>query len=89
MEITITISGKSAEIIQHKAAESGKGAADFAKELLEEKLAETIQNQPRNPPRKKKLSDLAGIFYGGDGKTSENAKEILRSEIDKTSGFGK
>ena len=85
MEITITISGKTAEIIQHKAAENGKDAADFAKDLLEEKLSETIQNQSS----RKKLSDLAGIFYGGDGKTSANAKEILRSEIDKVSGFGK
>ena len=85
MEITITISGKTAEIIQRKAAENGKDAAEFAKDLLEDKLAETVQNQPN----KKKLSDLAGIFYGGDGKTSANAKEILHSEIDKTSGFGK
>jgi len=53
--------------------------------LLEEKIEETIQNQPR----KRKLSELAGIFYGGDGKTSENAEEILMSEIDKTGGFGK
>ncbi|MEP6900885.1 MAG: ribbon-helix-helix protein, CopG family [Actinomycetota bacterium] len=85
MEITITISDKTAELIQHKAEENGKNVADFAKDLLEEKLQETIQNQRR----KKKLSELAGIFYGGDGKTSENAQEILMSEIDKTSGFGK
>ena len=71
--------------IQHKAEENGKDVAVFAKELLEEKLRETVQSSPQ----KKKFSDLAGIFYGGDGKTSENAKEILMSEVDKTSGFGK
>ena len=78
MEITISVSEKTAQIIQHKAEENGKDVAEFAKNLLEVKLQETIQNQPR----KKKLSELAGIFYGGDGKTSENAKEILMSEID-------
>ena len=61
MEITITVSEKTAELIQHKATENGKNVADFAKDLLEEKLQETLQIQPR----KKKLSELAGIFYGG------------------------
>ncbi len=77
------------ETIENKlkdlAMRNGRAVEDFAADLLEEKLREKIQNQPR----KKKLSELAGIFYGGDGKTSENATEILRSEIDKTGGFGK
>lgn len=85
MDITISVSEKTGRLIQHKAKENGKDVADFAKDLIEEKLAESIQSQPRQ----KKLSDLAGIFYGGDGKTSTNTKKILRSEIDKTSGFGK
>lgn len=85
MDITISISEKTAQIIQHKAAENGKNVAEFAKDLLEEKVEEAFKNQSG----KKKLSDLAGMFYGGDGKTSRNAKEILRSEIDKKSGFGK
>ena len=67
------------------AKQNGKEVADFAGVLLEEKTVELLQT----PPRKKKLSDLAGIFYGGDGNTAENAEKILISEIDKTSGFGK
>lgn len=81
----VNISEKVESKLKDLAMRNGKAVEDFAGDLLEEKLEETIQKQTR----KKKLSDLAGTFYGGDGKTSENAKEILMSEIDKTSGFGK
>ncbi len=83
--MNVNISEKVESKLKDLALRNGKTVEDFAGDLLEEKLEETIQKQPR----KKKLSDLAGIFYGGDGKTSENAKEILMSEIDKKSGFGK
>ena len=82
--MNVNISEKVESKLKDLAMRNGKAVEDFAGDLLEEKLEETIQKQP-----KKKLSDLAGIFYGGDGKTSENAKEILMSEIDKTGGFGK
>lgn len=71
--------------LKEMASRNGQNAEDYAGILLEEKLEEALQNQPR----KKKLSELAGMFYGGNGNTAENAKEILRSEIDKTGGFGK
>ena len=83
--MNVNISEKVESKLKDLAMRNGKAVEDFAGDLLEEKLEETIQN----PTQKKKLSDLAGIFYGGDGKTSKNAKEILMSEIDKTSGFGK
>ncbi len=83
--MNVNISEKVESKLKDLAMRNGKAVEDFAGDLLEQKLEETIQKQPR----KKKLSDLAGIFYGGDGKTSENAKEILMSEIDRTSGFGK
>lgn len=83
--MNVNVSEKVELKIKELAVQKGQNAADLAGILLEEKIEETIQNQPR----KKKLSELAGIFYGGDGKTSENAGEILMSEIDKTGGFGK
>ncbi len=67
------------------ATKNGKSVEELAGVLLEEKTEEIYQRQLG----KKKLSDLAGIFYGGDGRTSENAEEILMSEVDKTGGFGK
>lgn len=83
--MNINISEKVESKLKDLAMRNGKAVEDFAADLLEEKAEEIIQ---KSSP-KKKLSDLAGIFYGGDGKTSENAKKILISEIDKTSGFGK
>lgn len=83
--MNVNISEQLENRLKELASHSGQNAEDYAGILLEEKLEETLQNQPR----KKKLSELAGMFYGGDGKTAENAEEILRTEIDKTSGFGK
>ena len=40
MEITITVSEKIAELIQHKAEENGKNVSEFAANLLEEKVKE-------------------------------------------------
>ena len=83
--MNINISETVESRLKELASRSGQNVEDFAGVLLEEKIEETLQNQPR----RKKLSELAGMFYGGDGNTAENAKEILRAEIDKTSGFGK
>ncbi|MCY7345639.1 MAG: hypothetical protein LH614_05395 [Pyrinomonadaceae bacterium] len=83
--MNVNISEKIESKLKDLAIRNGKAVEDFAGVLLEEKTEEIIKTQPR----KKKLSDLAGLFYGGDGKTSENAAEILMSEIDKTSGFGR
>jgi len=83
--MNVNVSEKIESKLKDLAVRNGKAVEDFAGNLLEEKTKEIIQTQPR----KKKLSDLAGIFYGGDGKTSKNAAEILMLEIDKTSGFGR
>lgn len=83
--MNVNVSEKVEIKLKDLALQDGKAVEDFAGLLLEEKTEEIIQIQTP----KKRLSDLAGIFYGGDGKTSENAAEILRSEIDKTGGFGK
>ena len=71
--------------LKELASRSGQNAEDLAAFLLEEKTEEVFNNQPK----KRKLSEFAGMFYGGNGDTSENAEEILMAEVDKTSGFGK
>ncbi|HXG83967.1 MAG TPA: hypothetical protein VNI84_08060 [Pyrinomonadaceae bacterium] len=83
--MNVNVSEKVESKLKELASRNGQNAKDFAGVLLEEKIEETFQTQSR----KKKLSELAGMFYGGDGNTAENAEEILMSEIDKSSGFGK
>ncbi len=83
--MNVNISEKVENRLKDLASRSGQNVEDLAGVLLEEKIEETFQDQPK----KRKLSEFAGMFYGGDGNTAENAKKILMSEIDKTSGFGK
>lgn len=84
MEITISVSEKTAEIIQHKAEENGKDVAELVGEFVEEKFAVTNGEKCE---RKHNLLKFAGMFYGGDGKTSENYKQILLDEVDSVAGF--
>lgn len=71
--------------LRELALKNGQDVADVAGVILEK----NFNSQTVIVKKKKKLADLAGMFYGGDGHTAENASEILRSEIDKQSGFGK
>ena len=45
------------------------------------------KNPDKEAPRRgvRKLSDMAGIFYGGDENTAEQAPEILRAESGENS----
>ena len=94
MEITISVSDKTAQIIQHKAEENGKDVSKLVEEVLEEKFFNEAKeestangNVGEKRERKHSLLKFAGMFSGGDGKTSENYKKILRDEIDSVAGF--
>ena len=80
----VNVSEKTESKIRQIANERGQDAADFAGLLLEEHI---LVLEPK-PKGRIKLSDMAGMFYGGDGNTAENASEILRAGIKKESGFG-
>lgn len=80
----VNVSKQTESRIQQIAQDRGQDAADFAGAILEEQL-HVIESRPTG---RMKLSDLSGMFYGGDGKTAENASEILRAGIKKESGFG-
>ena len=84
MDITITVSEKTAELIQHKAGERGKDVAEFVGEFVEENF---ISENDDKRGRKHNLLKFAGMFSGGDGNTSENYKKILHDEIDSVAGF--
>jgi predicted Ser/Thr protein kinase len=77
MEITITISDKTAELIQHKAEENGKDLAEFVGEFVEENF--TNENGEKRE-RKHNLLQFAGKFSSGKTDTSERMHEILYSE---------
>lgn len=92
MEITITVSEKTAEIIQHKAEENGKDFAEFAKNLLEEKVSEEfpeiLHEEKSDEEYENPFTPFIGMFSSGKTDTSTRYKEILREEIDNRGGFG-
>lgn len=76
MDVNIS---KAAEArIREIAVSSGQDIADLAGSLLED----AVNRIPTSGSgRKKTLSDLTGMFYGGPGDTAERASEILRAEM--------
>lgn len=84
MSITISVSERTERIIREKAEQKGKDVAEFVGEFIEEKFAGENGEEPK---RKHNLLKFAGMFSGGDGKTSENYRKILREEIDSAAGF--
>ncbi len=92
MEITITISEETEQIIRTKAEEKGKNVADFAKDLLEKKVAEEspefLKTEESEEIYENPFTPFIGMFSSGKTDTSTRYKEILREEIDKRGGFG-
>lgn len=73
--MNINISESTETRIKEIALSRGEDVADVAGSLLAEKVGElTSINKKR-----KKLADMAGMFYGGPGDTAERASEILRA----------
>jgi hypothetical protein len=92
MDITITVSEKTEQIIRQKAEENGKPVSEFAANLLEEKIkeefSETIENESENEACENPFTPFIGMFSSGRTDTSIRYKEILKKEIDKRGGFG-
>ena len=83
--MNVNVSEQTEIRLRELAAQSGQDVADLAGVILDKNSgggAAIVKG-------KKKLSDLAEMFYGGDRNTAENASEILRTKINKRSGFGK
>lgn len=75
--MNVNISETTEVKIKEIASLRGEDVADVAGLLLDEKVGELGSA----PPKRKKLSDMAGMFYGGPGDTAERHSEILRAEM--------
>lgn len=88
MEITISVSEKTERIIREKAKENGKDVADFAANLLEEKVEEDFPQKVEEEPYENPFTPFIGMFSSGKTDTSERMHEILYSEnFDSSEGF--
>jgi len=91
MDIIISVSKKTEQIIREKAEENGKGVADFAGKLLEEKVKKDFPEKSEDESEQdyeNPFTPFIGMFSSGKTDTSTRYKEILREEIDKRGGFG-
>ncbi len=87
MDITISVSEKTEQIIREKAEENGKAVSEFAASLFEEKIKEEFPDtEITDEPHP--LLKFAGMFSSGKSDTSRRYKEILMEDIDKRGGFG-
>jgi hypothetical protein len=78
--MNVNISEKTEIRLRRIAKQRGQSMEDVAREIIEE-------NIEREEPSEGKLSlsDLAGMFNGGDPSTAERAPEILRAELGENS----
>jgi len=85
MDITISVSDETEQIIREKAKENGKDIADFVGEFIEESF--TVENNGKRE-RKHNLLKFAGMFSSGKTDTSERMRELLYAEdFDPAEGF--
>lgn len=79
--MNINLSEKTESKLREIARQQGKDAADVAGAMIEEGIA----REPHRANGRRKLSEMAGMFYGGDEDTAENASEIMRAELGESS----
>jgi hypothetical protein len=81
MNITIKVSEQTEARLKEIARRRGQDVAEVAGVILEK----NINSEDLSLRGGKKLSELAGMFYGGDEDTAENASAILRAEMGENS----
>ncbi len=85
MDITITVSEKTEQIIRGKAEKNGKGVAEFVGEFVEDNFADQEKNgreqktSSENQPERKFMR-MQGMFSSGKTDTSERMRELLYEE---------
>ncbi len=85
MDITISVSEKTEQIIREKAGENGKDVAEFVGEFVEENFARANGEEKE---RKHNLLNFAGMFSSGKTDTSERMRKLLYEEdFDPAEGF--
>jgi rhamnose utilization protein RhaD (predicted bifunctional aldolase and dehydrogenase) len=93
MDITITISEETEQIIRGKAEKNGKDVAEFVGEFIEDNFADQEKNEreqttlSENQPERKFMR-MQGMFSSGKPDTSERMHELLYEEdFDPAEGF--
>ena len=93
MDIMITVSEKTAALIQYKAQKNGKKVNEFVGEFVEENFADEKinkgeeMNSSENLPERKFMR-MQGMFSSGKTDTSERMHELLyEEEFDPAEGF--
>ncbi len=85
MDITISVSEKTEQIIREKAEENGKEVSDFVGNFVEESF--TAENGGTKE-RRHNLLKFAGMFSSGKTDTAERMRELLYAEdFDPAEGF--
>lgn len=79
--MNVNLSEKAESKLREIARQRGKDAADIAGVFIEEGLA----RESHGANGRKKLSEMAGMFYGGDEDTAEMASEIMRADLGENS----
>lgn len=79
--MNVNLSEKTETRLREIALQRGEDAADIAGVMIEEGL----ERESSKSHGRKKLSDMAGMFYGGDENTAERASEIIRAELGENS----
>lgn len=77
----VNVSEKAEIKLREIALQRGQDVADLAGVIIEKGL----ESEEHRPKGRRKLSDMAGMFYGGDENTAERASEILRAEMGENS----
>lgn len=96
--LEINVSPETEQVLKDLAAQNNQNVADFAGKLLENEVVanksvnlksqKEIKSQHEN--KENPLMKFVGLISSqGDGKTSENYKQILLEEADNVYGFGK
>ena len=79
--MNINLSEKTESKLREIARQQGKDVADLAGVMIEEGLA----REPNRSNGRRKLSEMAGMFYGGDEDTAERASDTMRAELGENS----
>lgn len=91
MDITITVTETTEEIIKDEAEAIGKDVEDFVRDFVELSFSGKRRNgvDSNGEHRHHNLMRMAGMFNSGVSDTSERMHEILYSEdFDPAQGFG-
>ena len=79
--MNVNLSEKIETRLREIALQRGEDVSDLAGAMIEKGL----EHESYKGKGRRKLSDMAGMFYGGHEDTAERASEIMRAELGENS----